>query len=477
MSDYTIHHGDCLETLRKKPDNSVDAVVTDPPYGLSKEPDVSEVLRHWLAGDDYTHTGGGFMGKSWDSFVPGPSVWREALRVLKPGGHALVFAGSRTQDLMTTALRLGGFQIRDTAMWFYSTGFPKSLDVSKAVDAADAIGPRRQRALQFTAWMRSTGITARQINEATGSNMGSHYLTDKEQPAVATLDMFALMAHLLPEPPPEIMQLMEWRTVESENLKRREVIETRHDSTVRNVAMISGKGDYTITTAHTEEAKKWEGWGTALKPGYEPIIICRKPLDGTIADTVLKHGTGAINVDGCRAPSDEVTGWGGNAGLGYHGGTDPNGGNPRPVLGRWPANVLHDGCLSKESWGRYFYCAKASKADRNEGLEHLEARSAGEVTGGRAEGSDGLNSPRAGAGRTSGARNHHPTVKPTELMRWCVRLVTPSGGVVLDPFAGSGSTGKAALLEGFKAVLCEREAEYIPLIEARCAWAMWQSLE
>jgi hypothetical protein len=399
-------------------------------------------------------------------------------RVLKPGGHALVFAGSRTQDLMAMALRLAGFEIRDTAMWLYGSGFPKSLDISKAVDAADSGHARRQRALQFTAWMRSTGITAKQINEATNSNMGSHYLTDREQPAVATPGMFAAMAHLLPMLPNEIWQLMEWRTVESENMKRREVVDTRYDSSSANgsrvVPILSGSGEYDITEAHTEAAKQWDGWGTALKPAYEPIIVARKPLDGTVADNVLKWGVGGLNIGGCRVTAEGATGWGGNAGLGYHGGTDPDGGDPRPFHGRWPANVMHDGSdevlagFPQADTARFFYCPKASKTDRNEGLDHLPEHSAGEVTGGRAEGSDGLNSPRAGAGRTSRARNHHPTVKPTELMRYLCRLVTPPGGLILDPFAGSGSTGKAALLEGFRVILCEQDETYMPLIDARC---------
>jgi len=313
--------------------------------------------------------------------------------------------------------------------------------------------------------------------------MGGHYLTDAAQPGVATLDMFEKMRHLLPEPPADIMKLMQWRTVESENMKRREVVgegyRIRNESTV-NLAGIS-TGAYDITIAHTDEAKQWEGWGTALKPAYEPIIIARKPLEGTVADNVLTHGVGAINVDGCRVPSDggrhrknepsQDNRYTESGATNYAMKPGPRGGDP---AGRWPANILHDGCFDDEPWGRYFYAAKASKADRNEGCEHLAHVAAGEVTGGRKKGSDGLNSPRAGAGRTSGAKNHHPTVKPTELMRWCCRLVTSPGGTVLDLFAGSGSTGKAALLEGFNPVLCEREAEYLPIIEARCAWALFK---
>lgn len=422
--------------------NSIDAIVTDPPYGLSKEPNAEEVLRHWLNGDDYTHTGGGFMGKKWDSFVPGPSIWREVFRCLKPGGYALVFAGSRTQDLMSMALRLAGFEIRDTAMWLYGSGFPKSLDVAKAIDAADRIGASRERSLRFTAWMRSTGITGRQINDATGSNMGSHYLTDASQPAIATLDMFEKIKHMLPPPPPHIMELMEWRTVESENMKKRPVI-GEHTRRSPGNNMRVGLGDKTehddmgtITTAHTEAAKQWEGWGTALKPAYEPIIIARKPLVGTVADNVLTHGTGAINIDGCRVEGD-----------------------------RWPANIMHDGL--DEPWARYFYCPKANRKDRDAGLEGFDHATAGEVTGGRTEGSAGLDNPRAGAGRTSGGKNTHPTVKPTELMRYCCRLVTRPGGLILDPFAGSGSTGRGAVAEGFQFIGFEMDEEHTRIANAR----------
>lgn len=479
----TVINMECRAGMATLPSNSVDCIVTDPPYGLSKEPDMAEVLRHWLAGDDYTHTGAGFMGKSWDSFVPGPSVWREALRVLKPGGHALVFAGSRTQDLMSVSLRLAGFEIRDTAMWLYGSGFPKSLNVSKVVEQAHGTGAGKERARRFTAWMRSTGITAAQINEATGSAMASHYLTDKSQPAIATLDQFLLMAHLLPEPPAGIMEVIHWRTVESENMKRRNVTGIRPAYGIGGEETFNGHADGAVaikSDPHTDAAKQWEGYGTALKPAYEPIIIARKPLIGTVAENVLRHGTGAINIDACRVPADD----GQNRARPPRTASTILGGGKGPNLtssahndqGRWPANILHDG-LDGEEWTRYFYCAKASKADRNAGCDNLEHRTAGDVTGGRTEGSDGLNSPRAGAGRTSGARNHHPTVKPTELMRWCCRLVGHPGAMVLDPFAGSGSTGRGAVLEGFNFIGFEMDPDYATIANARIAEARLQPRE
>lgn len=342
-------------------DNSIDAIVTDPPYGLSKQPKMEEVLKHWLAGDDYNATGSGFMGKTWDSFVPGPSIWKEAYRCLKPGAWAVVFAGSRTQDLMALSLRLAGFEIMDTGMWLYGSGFPKSLDISKAID--------------------------------------------KSSP---------------------------------------------------------------------DQAKQWEGWGTALKPAYEPFILARKPLDGTYANNVLKHGVGGLNIDGCRIKrqSDDRTEYGVSGDEKSHTGDENTSCygeynrveyNPH-TAGRFPANVIHDGL--DEPWAKYFYCAKASKKDRDEGLENLSITSAGEMTD-REEGSDGLNSPRAGAGRTTGARNIHPTVKPTELMRYLCRLVTPPNGSILDPFSGSGSTGKAAVLEGFNFTGFEMDETYCEIANKR----------
>src|SRR5690606_39264782 len=208
-----IIKGDCSDVLKTLPDNSVDAVVTDPPYGLSKEPDIYEVLTKWMNGEDYHHRSGGFMGKSWDSFVPGPSIWREVYRVLKPGGHALVFAGTRTQDLMTTALRLAGFEVRDVIEWLYFNGFPKSMDVSKAFDKR--AGAEREK--------------------------------------------------------------------------------------IRHKACPGTSGTF---CGHMDS--RWDGWGTALKPAHEPIIMARKPLDGTVADNVERWGCGALNIDGCRIRHDTI---------------------------------------------------------------------------------------------------------------------------------------------------------------------------
>ena len=535
---------DCLLGMRTcLADNSIDAVVTDPPYGLSKEPDMMEVMKHWMNGDDYVHTGGGFMGKSWDSFVPGPSIWKEVFRVLKPGGHLLAFFGSRTYDLGTLAIRLAGFEIRDQIMWVYGSGFPKSLDVSKAIDKQDASNSKREKQLIFTKFIRDNELSAAFINEMTQTNMGSHYTTSASQPAIATREHFEkLRPFLKSDVPAEIEKMVDERTEESVNMKNRDVIGRSSNGiaggtgefTAGNAGTAGYKGEFNITAPATEEAKQWSGWGTALKPAHEPICVARKPLSGTVAENVLKWGTGAINIDGGRV-GDEVRSYdlkggenlnklarpGANdddeaKGCGAYGvGAKQVNIGSKTVSGRWPANFVHDGSdevikhfpytksgaikagssagvdmragnsdntrksgrpvqprdipSDEGSAARFFYCAKASKADRDDGVS-LAATSAAEMVDRDAD-SAGMNSPRAGAGRTSGARNDHPTVKPTALMQWLVRLVTPPGGTVLDPFTGSGSTGKACMLEGFEFIGFEMDPHYCEIAEQRIAKA------
>ena len=431
--------GDCREVMRGMADSSVDAIVTDPPYGLSKEPDAAEVLRHWLAGDDYEHRGGGFMGKSWDSFVPGPTVWREAYRVLKPGGYLLSFFGSRTYDLGVIALRLAGFQVRDQVMWLHGQGFPKSRDVSKAIDAE--AGAEREVVGQGRA-----GGGRSCMNDAPGHGRAKDYLA----------------------------------------------------------------GDYSITAPATDAAQQWQGWGTALKPAHEPIVLARKPLVGTVAANVLAFGTGALNIDGCKVPGSFKSGWSEAPGKKSRGGimnvTDESR-EPKPdnALGRWPANVLHDGSEDVEAafaafgeknhktggpfrnggelYGqrnkprghndtgtasRFFYCSKASKADRDDGLSELpEANAKATNWSGK-----GMPLRQDGSERKEPLkRNVHPTVKPTTLMRYLCRLITPPAGVILDPFTGSGSTGRGAVLEGFNFIGIELSPEYAEIARRRIAAA------
>ena len=337
--------GDCLERLRELPDCSVDACVTDPPYGLS------------------------FMGKAWDYDVPTVEVWREVLRVLKPGGHLLAFAGTRTQHRMAVQIEDAGFEIRDMIAWVYGSGFPKSLDVSKAIDKA--AGAEREM----------VGIAGR-----SGSAR-------------------ACMA-----------------------------------------GDFAG-GEYHATAPATPAAQQWSGWGTALKPALEPITVARKPFKGTVAANVLEHGTGALNVDGCRVGTS---------------------------TGRWPANLIHDG--SDEVVGLFPQTAPSSDRPRkNSAAAHNHTASMGKSAGDwitRGHSDNGGSAARffycAKASKADrGEGNVHPTVKPTELMRYLCRLVTPFGGVVLDPFMGSGSTGKAAVLEGFRFIGIEREAEYLEIARQR----------
>jgi site-specific DNA-methyltransferase (adenine-specific) len=431
-SHWTIRVGDCLDTLRAMPDASVDAVVTDPPYGLGREPDPREVLAAWLDGEAYQPGGAGFMGKAWDAFVPSPVVWSECLRVLKPGGHLLAFAGSRTYDWIVLGVRLAGFEVRDQLLWLYATGFPKSLDVSKAIDRA--AGAEREVVDVSRRTSRQAGGFHRSILNDDG-----------------------------------------WAPV-----------------------------GYTETAPATEAARQWDGWGTALKPAHEPIVLARKPLSGTVASNVTTHGTGAINVDACRVGVGGQWAWDAPRQMGYHGGTDTGAGYGKSTQGRWPANVLHDGspevvagfpvtssgavragytdrAAPSESFGktkprhmtprdastgsaaRFFYHAKASRAERERGLLHREPETVG----------DGRETPIDNAyqrGKTE-RRNVHPTVKPVSVMRWLVRLVTPPGGAVVDPFSGSGTTGIACALEGFAFIGCELSPEYAEIARARIAHA------
>ena len=384
--------GDCFEVMAQMPENSVDSIVTDPPYGLS------------------------FMGKDWDHGVPGVHFWTEVLRVAKPGAHMLAFGGTRTFHRLICAIEDAGWEIRDTLGWLHGQGFPKSHNAAIAI-------------------------------------------TKKYNP--------------------------DWQQGQPLSI----------------------------------EAMPWQGWGTALKPAWEPIILARKPLIGTVAKNVLEYGTGAINVDGCRIYTDDKLQHGGplrtNSGdtrsgkaLGmFQDGTQNT--YEQNNLGRWPANILHDGSeevmevfpnssvtgnrkiknrvqqevgqtpftrgqdapeyVDSGSAARFFYCAKASKQDRDEGCEGMDEinfKKWNERPGNRGIADkypDG--SPRP----ETTARNNHPTVKPTDLMRYLCRLITPPNGIILDPFAGSGSTGKAAKLEGFNFILIEKESQYCEIARKRIA--------
>lgn len=428
---YTIHAGSNLDILPTLPDNSVDSIVTDPPYEL------------------------GFMGKKWDNsgIAYSTELWTECLRVLKPGGHLLSFGGTRTWHRVAVAIEDSGFEVRDSIAWMYGSGFPKSLDVSKAIDKAagaerEVLGPKRT----------PDGKTYAEFQKNLVAKSGG------------------IMGKTVPINPATQVK----------------------------------------TAPSTPEAQQWEGWGTALKPAFEPIVVARKPLIGTVAENVLTHGTGGLNIDGSRIGFAEDKRAAGTRT--YKAGTLAGGLNgdgalqqaPHDGLGRWPSNVILDPYTAElldeqsgvsqsritnrglqtsgqsgglagsqpnykegtdgirghnDSGGasRFFYCAKASKRDRNEGLEGLEGRlpAFGNNSG------DGLGRGISGTRQDIPRQNFHPTVKPTNLMRYLVKLVTPPNGVVLDPFTGSGSTGKAAILEGFDFIGIELTEEYLPIIQGR----------
>ena len=364
---YKIYNQDCAEALKELDDNSVDSIITDPPYGL------------------------GFMGKEWDSLPPSREVFEECFRVLKPGGHLLSFGGTRTYHRMAVAIEDAGFEIRDMIEWVYGSGFPKSLNIGKAVD-------------KLQGNERKSEIVKGKI--FTGSN---------------------------------------------NNIK-------------------GESGEYEITKGTSE----WEGWGTALKPAHEPICMARKPLaEKTVAENCLKWGTGGINIDGSRVGTEEITTQGGEKFKGeiY---------NKYNIClesthnGRFPANLIHDNseevreCFPNES-ERFFksiiYQAKASKSERNKGCEELEKKA--KVFNGQSDKpSDDMKDVEKRF-TTQPKANNHPTVKPIALMEYLIKMVTPKGGVVLDPFTGSGTTGVAALQNGYQFIGIEKESDYIPIIEAR----------
>ncbi len=459
-----ILQGDCLALMREMRADSFDSIVTDAPYGMSKPPDIVEVLRHWMAGEKYEHSGGGFMGAKWDSFVPGPRVWREALRVAKPGAHALVFASTRTVDLMGVACRLGGWEVRDTLHWCHWQGFPKSHDVSKAIDK---MRHDREQVLQVTRWIAETrdaaGITNRAIDTVFGtSGMAGHWTSQKSQPAVPTLEQVPRLLEALgkPEVPEGIRRLL----LDLNGKKGqpgaawfdREVMGRAHRKATGR--MKQGDGgyafgeDFDITAPATEDAAKWNGFGTALKPAVEPILLLRKPLsESSTARNVLRWGTGAINIDGCRIPqgssiwpgpqekapsthSSAASGRGSDGGTQIYGlyGAQETHTTAGQMFGRFPANLLH--------------FKKPSRKEKEAGCEGL---------------------PLVGK-----VRNPHPTVKPIALMRYLCRLVTPPGGDLLDPFTGSGTTGIGATMEGFNPTLCELNAAFCRVARARMRhWA------
>lgn len=419
---FTLYNGDCLTLMAQLEANSIDAIVTDPPAGIS------------------------FMGKDWDHHKGGRDAWvawltevmRECLRVLKPGGHALVWALPRTSHWTGWAIESAGFEVRDRVSHLFGSGFPKSLDISKQIDSA--AGAERE----------IVGVARVGVRSSARSDKSNF------------MESVAESAKWQPQ-----------------------------------------------TVPTTDAAKQWNGWGTALKPACEDWWLCRKSLDSTVAENVLKHGTGGLNIDGCRIETAETLSAGSRRlgdGVKY-GLCEPSTEYEQNANGRWPANVIHDGsdevlagfpdsennyrpnrpnhedhrqsmfglpigATTHDDAGsaaRFFYCAKASQEDRNEGCEGMPRkyvrRDDGQPTGMVTSPKRKVVPPR---------ENHHPTVKPTELMRYLCRLITPPGGLVLDPFCGSGSTGKAAMIEGFRFIGIEANADYCALAQRRIEAVMIQ---
>ena len=505
MTTQQVFCGDNIELLKQYPDNHFDSIVTDAPYGLGKEPNAVELMKDWVEKGYHEISGSGFMGKEWDAFVPQPLFWKEAFRVLKHGGHVLSFFGTRTYDWGVMGMRFAGFEVRDTITWHYGSGFPKSHNISKALDKM--VGAERE-------------IIAINTNDK-GSDSGS-----------GTYNM--------------------------------------------NNGNSNMKKEFDITAPSTEAAKKWDGFGSALKPASEPIVLARKPIEKglSIAENVLKWGTGGINIDGCRITTNDNLNGGAyseNKKSDGEWGTMHEfvGKEYQQPQGRFPANVIFshssecvcngtkevkaikggtgekslksanqffthnensklganagglgdangnetvenwtcvDGCPIKEldeqsgvtksiggnqnnrltndsfingskktissiangykdkgTASRFFYTAKASKGERNKGLEEFEVK--------RMEGRDEGQDERSVAykSRPTPTANIHPTIKPIKLMQYLVRLITPPNGIVLDPFNGSGTTGIAAKLEGLNYVGLELDAEYCKISEARIA--------
>ena len=444
------------------PENSVDAIVTDPPYGL------------------------GFMGAKWDALPPGKDWAEECLRVLKPGGHLLAFGGTRTWHRLAVAIEDAGFEIRDSIMWLYGSGFPKSHDVGKAIDKArdEDAEPRRAVARALREALDSSGKTRREIDQHFGTaNVSQYWFSPDRNTQTPPADKWPWLRDFLnigPGLDAEVWRLNGRKGQPGENWDKREVV-GRGQSGPASVAFTRGSGGtYDITAPATDAAKQWSGWGTALKPANEPIVMARKPFKGTVAANVLEHGTGALNIDACRIATAEDRSrpprtpnaiYGGGSGTNL----TPSASNPS---GRWPANVILDEHTA--AW-----------VDEQSGVTTSPPVGSRTMTKPRKSGSmaGALNNPAEGMsngyGDSGGASRFfyvakapkrerpevngvkHATVKPLTLMRYLVRMVTPPNGIVLDPFAGSGTTIEAALIEGFNSIGIELTEEYLPLIQQR----------
>lgn len=485
-----VLHGDCREILKTIADCSIDSVVTDPPYALVSigkrfgSPDARLPNNGGPMANQYNRVARGFMGKEWDTGETAfdPAFWAEVLRVLKPGGHIVAFSGTRTYHRMTCAIEDSGFEIRDQIGWIYGSGFPKSHDVSKGIDRiAGRIGKATEDIKQqLRLAHEASGQTLLQLNEICGFEASGYFRQSSTWATVLpSADKWPILRDAL-NLPKSIDALF--------SEAAREVIgKSQWDNSAKH--FIPGE-DHTVrvnldlTAPATDEAIQWQGWGTALKPAWEPICLARKPLIGTVAANVMEHGTGAINVDGCRIGTTVET-WPksrsyapGQMQPGHNGETQLTGDSP---AGRWPANIIHDGSEevlagfpeSVSSGGQGAASLKsASPHFESYRTDAQERKYLGANAGGLGDSGSAARffyTAKADAEDRFGSK--HPTVKPVDLMQWLVRLVTPKGGTVLDPFAGTGTTGEACFREGMNCVLIEREEEYLKDIRVRMAHA------
>ncbi len=476
---------------------TIDCVITDPPYGLTSitkrfGKEGSAPAKEGKDGS-FAQLSKGFMGKEWDGsgIEYNVDAWKKCFNALKDGGYLLAFGGTRTFHRIACAIEDAGFEIRDTIMYIYGSGFPKSMDISKQIDKKGGNDYSKQFAKDLKQARESRNLTMKYCDDkyCNGSTNWSWYEGRPKGMRVPDYNTYLEIVKDFPE-------LEKYRELIKE--AEREVIGTTitNKTVYQNIGGKNISGEIDITIPETDLAKQWQGWGTALKPAYEPIIVARKPMKTSVAENVIKNRVGGINIDECRVGTENISVHnapkGTFAGGEYDRGSDTE--SYREHTGRFPANIIHDGSnevvsLFPDSKGaggsipnskitgygknigdgtyeyyggdrkvfesgsgsasRFFYSAKASKKDRDEGLDAFEL-----------------------------GRNTHPTVKPTELMQYLIRLVAPKGATILDCFMGSNSTGKAAMFENrernanYKFIGIELTDEYLPICEARIEYAI-----